>query len=113
MPDRLRRSAEMSANLEARTRHHVWDRARSLEFEAEGLAEGLLEGLGEGLVEVRGEADSKLMPSSIAPSRAEVQSDLRRLRNRCASPHIAAQNGYSLCFRGRATVAKTEMPRRR
>jgi hypothetical protein len=55
MPDRLRRSAEMSANLEARMRHGVWDRARRLEFETEGL------------VEVRGETDSKFMPSPIAP----------------------------------------------
>jgi hypothetical protein len=103
----------MSANLKARTRHRVWDRARRLEFEAEGPLEGLAEGPPEDLVEVRGEAGSKLMPSSIAPSRAEVQSDFRRLGNRRASPHIAAQNGYSLCFGGRATVAKTEMPRRR
>src|SRR5689334_11975468 len=74
MTDRLRRSAEMSANLEARMRHRVWDRARSLELEAEDPLEGLAEGPLEGLVEVRGEAGSKLMPSSIAPSRAEVQS---------------------------------------
>jgi hypothetical protein len=63
MTDRLRRSAEMSAKLEARTPHRVWDRARRLEFEAEGL----LEGPAEGLVEVGGEADSKLMPFPIAP----------------------------------------------
>lgn len=113
MHDRLRRSAEMSASPEARMRHRVWDRARGLGCEAEGPVEGLGEGPPEGLVEVRREAGSKLMPSSIAPSRAEVQGDVRRLRNRRASPHIAAQNGYSLCFGGRATVAKTEMPRRR
>jgi hypothetical protein len=67
MPDRLPRSAEMSATLEARMRHRVWDRARSLEFEAEGLLERLAEGPSEGLVEVRGEAGFMLMPSSIAP----------------------------------------------
>jgi len=113
MTDRPQRSPEMSANREARMRHRVWDRARGLELEAEGLLEGLAEWPPEGLVEVRGEASSKLMPSSIAPSRAEVQSDFRRLRNRRASPYIAAQNGYSLCFGGRATVAKIEMPRQR
>src|ERR1051325_2729661 len=74
MPDRLRRSAEMAANSEARKRRRVWDRARRLELEAEGPVEGLGEGPAEGLVEVRGESGSKLMPSSIAPSRAEVQS---------------------------------------
>lgn len=55
MPDRLRRSAEMSAKLEARRRHHVWDRARRLRFEAEGLLEELVEEPPEGLAEVRGE----------------------------------------------------------
>jgi len=67
MSDRLRRSAEMSANLEARMRHRIWDRARRLGFEAEGLLEELAEGPPEGLVEVRGEAGFMLMPSSIAP----------------------------------------------